>query len=91
MLPARALKESKVFEGLADVEVRVRKCVENCLTHCAYRDGKGPSFAQMCILKQLTQSIDKPQGNGLFFVGETAARIEKILSVREVIESLTKR
>lgn len=90
MLPARALRESEVFEGLADVEVRVRKCVENCLTHCAYRDGKGPGYAQMCILKELTRSVEKPRGNGLFFVGETAARIDRILSVDEVMDSLTK-
>lgn len=87
MLPARALKSSSVFEDMASVEVRVRKCVENCLTYCAYRDGKA-EFAQMCILKELTRSIDKPDGNGLYFVGETAARIDSILSAERVMEEL---
>lgn len=87
MLPARALKESSVFIGLSDVEVKTRKCVENCLTHCAFRDGK-PEFAQMCILKELTKSIERPDGNGLFFVGKTAARIDRILSVKQVLDAL---
>lgn len=87
MLPARALRQSGVFRNLSEVRVRVRKCVENCLTHCAYRDGK-EGYAQMCILKELTRSIEKPEGNGLYFVGETAARIEAILSVKEILDGI---
>lgn len=51
-LPARALKQSN-FATLEDT----RTCIANCLRFCAYRDRK-PGYAEMCILKELTKSME---------------------------------
>lgn len=84
-LPARALKESWTFERIENVECKVRKCIENCLNHCWYRDGYS-QLAQMCINKELVRSIEWWEGNGLMFTWTSAIKINSILTVKEIMD-----
>ena len=97
MLPARALKESGIFEIIADRVAKTRECVENCLTHCAYRDGigvlpSGETPAQMCILRALahaTEGNKKEAGKrALYFTGTSATRIQTLESVKSIMDGL---
>ena len=84
-LPASALKESWIFARMEDVEVKTRRCIENCLIHCWYRDGN-PNLAKMCINKELVRSTAWWRWDGLMFTGASADRIQSILSVKEIME-----
>lgn len=98
MLPARALKESWIFSLIKDKQAEVKKCVENCLVHCAYRDwiwvlkNTGESPAQMCILHALSKAThgNKPEAKkwALYFTWISALRINTIKSVEEVMSEL---
>lgn len=85
-LPARALKDSPVFEKIKDIEIKTRVCIENCLNHCGYRDGI-INTAQMCIRKELVKSIESWRWSWLWFTGTVAADIHEILSVKEIMDS----
>lgn len=84
-LPANALEESWIFERMKDVDIKTRRCIENCLVHCWYRDGN-PNLAQMCINKELVRSTAWWRWEGLMFTWKSAERIESILSVKEIME-----
>lgn len=83
-LPARALKESWIFAKMENVEVKTRECIENCLLHCWFRDGNA-NLAQMCIKKELVKSTAGWRWDGLFFTWTSAARINTLLSVEEIM------
>jgi hypothetical protein len=66
----------------------------NCLQHCALRDGQdkddaGNPYAQMCILEELARSTEGGDGEGLYFVGTSALRIDTVKSVREIMKELS--
>lgn len=98
MLPARAIKESWIFEVIRDRQAEVKRCVENCLTHCAYRDwiwmlkNTGESPAQMCILHALVKATagNEPEAkkDALYFTWTAATWIKTIESVKDIIEKL---
>ncbi|MFA5747478.1 MAG: nitronate monooxygenase family protein [Candidatus Absconditabacterales bacterium] len=84
-LPARALKQSKIFTKIDNIEAKTRNCIENCLIHCGYRDGN-PNLTQMCLLKELAKETQGAEGGGLMFTGTSATRITKILTVQQIME-----
>ncbi len=91
-LPARALRNSPVFARLA-LKTGAEPCRlgADCLKACAYRDAadKVPAdAANMCIMDELGDVAEGGSGNGLYFVGTSALRIDTLLSVKEVMESL---
>lgn len=97
MLPARALKESGIFSVIEDRTAHTRECVENCLTHCAFRDGigalpSGEAPAQMCILHALAHATEgnKPEAKkrALYFTGVSATRIRTLESVQDIMRGL---
>lgn len=97
MLPARALKKSGIFHAIENRQAKTRKCVENCLIHCAFRDGigilpTGESPAQMCILRALAKATEgnppEAKNQALYFTGTSAIRIKTIQSVHDVMEQL---
>lgn len=89
-LAARALKKSPTFVKIAWVEAKTRKCIENCLNRCAYRDWSS-GFAQMCINNELVQSLPggKEKEEGLLFTGTSAIKINSVLTVKEIMELFT--
>lgn len=60
---------------------KVTKCY-NCLTPC------NPKTTQYCISQALINSVNGDVDNGLIFIGKQGYRLEKIVSVKSLIEEL---
>lgn len=60
---------------------KVTKCY-NCLTPC------NPKTTQYCISQALINSVTGDIDNGLIFIGKQGYRLEKIVSVRDLIKEL---
>ncbi|MDP2104052.1 MAG: nitronate monooxygenase, partial [Candidatus Gracilibacteria bacterium] len=97
MLPARGLGGSGIFKVIEHRMTHVRKCIENCLSHCAYRDGievlpSGETPDQMCILRALVAATEgnPPEADetSLKFVGTSAVRIKTLKSVEEIMNEI---
>ncbi len=99
LLPARAIATSGIFHMIEWRVAETRKCIENCLIHCWYRDwigelkGSGDTPAQMCILHALARGTEwnRPhaKSEALYFTGVSALKISTLKSVKEIIEELT--
>lgn len=61
---------------------RVTKCY-NCLTPC------NPATTQYCITSALIRSVTGDVDNGLIFIGKRGYLIDRITTVKELIEELT--
>lgn len=81
-MPGRALN-TPLIEKLKLNNIPIRKCY-SCLSPC------DPSTTPYCISKALIQSALGNVDEGLFFCGSEAYKINKIVSVRELIIELTK-
>ena len=60
---------------------KVTKCYR-CLTPC------NPATTPYCITKALITSVNGDVDNGLVFIGKNGYRIDKIVSVRELMDEL---
>lgn len=81
-MPARAI-ESPMLKRVAKGEQFLAKKCNNCLTHC-----KKGSAIPYCISRALIEAVRGNWEDGLFFVGENADRIEKMQTVKELIDEL---
>lgn len=88
-LPASALSASEIFATMEWIVAEKKDCIKNCLVRCWFRDAN-PVLAQMCILNELKKSTKRWNGKWLWFVGESAARITSILTVEEIMKTLSK-
>ena len=80
-LPGRAIKNT----FLEEVEAGVRKpftCRWKCLRTCDYRK------APYCIAEALTNAAKGRLDNGFAFAGANAWRVDRIVSVKELIDEL---
>ena len=59
----------------------VKRCYK-CLRHC------DPGTTPYCITDALVRSVTGDAENGLVFVGSSAYRVDKIVSVSELIHEL---
>ena len=60
---------------------KVTKCY-NCLTPC------NPKTTQYCISQALINSVNGDIDNGLIFIGKQGYRLDKIVSVKSLMEEL---
>jgi len=82
-LPGRALQN----DFLTDVSNGIKKpfkCPWECLRTCDYKE------APYCIAQALTYAQKGKLDFGFAFAGSNAYRVDKIISVKELIDSLTK-
>lgn len=79
-MPGRAISNS-LLNKLKQGRVAPKKCVD-CLYPC------DPKTTLYCITLALIQAFHGDFENGLFFSGENGYRIDKIVSVKELIEEL---
>jgi len=86
-LPARWLRQSPILERMQRIVAKERKCIEDCLIRCWFRDGI-KELAQMCILRQLIASTQWSNWNWLMFAGKIAAEIHDILSVKQIMRNV---
>ncbi|MBU3132829.1 nitronate monooxygenase family protein [Clostridium gasigenes] len=79
-MPGRAIVNNFVRKT-EDKGVKVSKCY-NCLIPC------NPVTTLYCITEALINSVRGDLDNGLIFCGENASRIDKIVSVSELLNEL---
>lgn len=79
-MPGRAIRNSFI-KGLEEAPVKVTKCY-NCLKPC------NPAETPYCISKALIEAVEGNLKEGLIFTGSNGYRINKIVTVRELIAEL---
>ena len=79
-MPGRAIK-NKLTDTLKNQRIPITKCY-NCLIPCK------PATTPYCISSALIKAVKGDIDNGLVFCGANAYRIDKIVSVKEVIDQL---
>lgn len=81
-MPARALN-NKFIKKIAAYGDEIKGCTA-CLQGC------NPKVAPYCISTALKNAVKGKLDDGLIFVGSNAYRVNKIISVKELIEQLRK-
>ena len=81
-LPGRAIN-NKFLEQVSAGERKPFKCPWKCLKTCDYKT------APYCIAAALSNAKKGNLENGFVFAGSNAYRVNKIISVKELINSLT--
>lgn len=79
-MPGRAVL-NKFVDKMSKENEKVTKCY-NCLTPC------NPATTPYCITKALINAVKGDVDNGLIFCGSNAYRIDKIVSVKELLDEL---
>lgn len=80
-MPGRSIR-NKFIEKIEKNNIKVNKCY-NCLIPC------NPSSTPYCITSALINAVKGDLDNGLIFCGSNAYRINKITSVKELLNELT--
>ena len=80
-MPGRAIN-NKFLESLNAEHKKISKCY-NCLVPC------NPLTTPYCISKALINAVSGDIDNGLIFCGSNAYKINKIVSVQELLSELT--
>jgi nitronate monooxygenase len=83
--PARVIRNGFAEAILNPSPTLEKRCVANCLTSCLCRD-RGSSY---CLLQALNKAAQGDVEGGLLFSGGAVKPVEKILSVAELMASLT--
>ena len=81
-MPGRALNNAFV-QHVSRQREEIKKCY-NCLAKC------NPAKVPYCITKALISAVQGDLDHGLIFVGANVDRIDRMTSVRELMEELTK-
>lgn len=81
-MPAKAIR-TKFLEEILRGERKSFNCVYQCLRTC------NPSTVQYCIAKALINAVDGDIDNAVVFAGSNVSRIDKIVSVKELIDEIT--
>lgn len=79
-MPGRAIRNN-LTETLKKERVKITKCY-NCLIPCT------PSSTPYCISSALIKAVKGDVENGLVFCGANAYKIDKIVSVKDVLNKL---
>ena len=86
-LPARGVKTNLQFSIENKTAPKVQ-CISNCVAPC--NRGHEAKIVGYCIADRLGAAYQGDVDTGLFFSGSNGYRIEKIISVKELMEKLTK-
>lgn len=79
-MPGRALN-NKFLEIISKGPLKVERCYQ-CLAHC------NPSAIPYCITDALIKAVKGDVENGLIFCGDNVDRIDRIVTVKELINEL---
>lgn len=81
-MPGRALNNNFIA-NIVPKGCEIKRCF-NCLTHC------DPKTIPYCISQALFNGANGDIDHGLIFCGENVAKVDKITTVHEIFEELTK-
>ncbi|MBF7097066.1 NAD(P)H-dependent flavin oxidoreductase [Alkalibacter mobilis] len=79
-LPGRAIR-NELIEKLESQRIPVDKCYR-CIGHC------NPATTQYCISDALIAAVQGDVKNGLIFCGSNVTKIDKISTVKEVLDKI---
>ena len=79
-MPGRAIR-NEFLESLEGGRLPVKKCY-NCLRHCE------PQNTPYCISQALMEAVKGNTKEGLLFTGSNAYKIDRIVTVKELMEEL---
>ena len=82
-LPGRALKSPLHEQVEREGRKAPSRCI-NCISTC------DPKTTPYCISEALIAGFNGDEENGLFFSGENCGRIDKIVSVKDLMDELSK-
>ncbi len=85
-LPARSVRTKLHFSMENNTAPKVQ-CISNCVAPC--NRGHEAKIVGYCIADRLGAAYNGDQDTGLFFTGSNGYRIDKLISVKELIEKLT--
>lgn len=80
-MPAKAIR-TKFLDEILRGERKKFSCNYQCLRTC------DPNTVQYCIAKGLINAVDGDIDNGVVFAGTNVARVDKIVSVKELIDEI---
>lgn len=80
-MPGRALN-NKFISNITSGKYKPKKCY-NCIITC------NPATTPYCITEALIRSVKGDIDNGLVFCGENAYKLDKIITVKELLAELT--
>ena len=80
-MPAKAIR-TKFIEDILRGERKSFTCNYRCLRTC------DPSTVQYCIAKALINAVEGDIDNAVVLAGDNVTRIDKIIPVRELVESI---
>jgi nitronate monooxygenase len=83
--PARAMRNQFAEDVLSNSPTLDKRCIANCLESCLCRDKR----TNYCLLQALSKAAQGDIEQGLMFSGGAVKPVEKILSVAELMASLT--
>ncbi len=86
-LPARAVM-TKLQTSIEEKTAPKVACISNCVAPC--NRGTEAKIVGYCIADRLGAAYQGDMDTGLFFTGSNGYKIDKIISVHELIEKLTK-
>ncbi|MGM0518172.1 MAG: nitronate monooxygenase [Campylobacterota bacterium] len=86
-LPARGVKTNLQF-AIEDNTAPKVQCISNCVAPC--NRGHEAKLVGYCIADRLGAAYNGDVETGLFFTGSNGYKINKIISVKELMEKLTK-
>ena len=86
-LPARGVRTNLQFSIENNSAPKVQ-CISNCVSPC--NRGHEAKLVGYCIADRLGAAYNGDVETGLFFTGSNGYKIEKLLSVHELMEKLTK-
>ena len=81
-MPGRALNNNFIAD-IVPQGCKIKRCF-NCLTHC------DPKTIPYCISQALFNGANGDIDHGLIFCGANVAKVDKITTVHEIFEELTK-
>ncbi|NLK97370.1 MAG: nitronate monooxygenase [Epulopiscium sp.] len=79
-MPGRAIR-NELIKALEEANQKITKCY-NCLKPC------NPTATPYCISKALIQAVKGDTKNGLIFTGTNAYKLNKIISVKQLMNEL---
>ena len=86
-LPARGVRTKLQF-SIEDGTAPKVSCISNCVAPC--HRGKEAKLVGYCIADRLGAAYKGDLDTGLFFSGSNGYKIDKLISVHELMEKLTK-
>ena len=83
--PARAIKTNLINMVAERIGPKI-KCISNCVSPC--QRGKEAKVVGYCIADRLADAYNGEKETGLFFSGANGYKLDKLISVKELIKKL---